>query len=78
MLDRYVEGTVQRISPEAPVPVVLVEGSGVAAFDITLIYCEAVAASLCLIDQVRFEVPLFVGPEGVSSQLILNRSIPNT
>jgi DNA-binding beta-propeller fold protein YncE len=77
-LARPTAGDITGTKIPATVPVVLVEGSGVAAFDITLIYCEAVAASLCLIDQVRFEVPLVVGPEGVSSQLILNRSIPNT
>jgi thiol-disulfide isomerase/thioredoxin len=60
----------------ANVPIVLTEGTGTALFDITLIYCRADATSLCLIDQVRYEVPLSVGPEGPSSQIILNRSDP--
>ena len=60
----------------ATVPIVLTEGSGSALFDVTLIYCRADATSLCLIDQVRYEVPLNVGPEGASSQLVLNRSEP--
>jgi sugar lactone lactonase YvrE/thiol-disulfide isomerase/thioredoxin len=58
------------------VPVILTEGSGTALIDVALIYCRADATSLCLIDQVRYEVPLTVGPEGASSQLVLNRSQP--
>jgi len=57
----------------ATVPIVLMEGTGTALFDVTLIYCRADATSLCLIDQVRFEAALDVGPEGASSQLVLNR-----
>ena len=57
----------------ANVPIVLSEGTGTTLFDVTLIYCRADATSLCLIDQVRYEVPLAVGPEGASSQIILNR-----
>jgi thiol-disulfide isomerase/thioredoxin len=60
----------------AMVPIVLVEGSGTALFDVTLIYCRADATSLCLIDQVRYEVPLTVDPEGASSQIVLNRGKP--
>ncbi|MEN8237754.1 MAG: thioredoxin-like domain-containing protein [Actinomycetota bacterium] len=60
----------------ATVPIVLTEGSGTALFDVTLIYCRVDATSLCLIDQVRYEAPLTVGPEGASSQLVLNRSTP--
>ena len=60
----------------AHVPIVLTEGSGTALVDVVLIYCRADATSLCLIDQARYEVPLTVGPEGASSQLVLNRSTP--
>jgi sugar lactone lactonase YvrE len=56
------------------VPINLTEGKGTALFDVTLIYCRVDATSLCLIDQVRYEVPLSVGPEGASSQILLNRS----
>jgi thiol-disulfide isomerase/thioredoxin len=58
----------------ANVPINLTEGKGTALFDVTLIYCRVDATSLCLIDQVRYEVPLSVGPEGASSQILLNRS----
>ena len=57
----------------ATVPIILTEGSGTGLFDVTLIYCRSDATSLCLIDQIRYEVPLNVGPEGASSQLVLNR-----
>ncbi len=60
----------------ATVPIVLAAGSGTALFDVVLIYCRADATSLCLIDQVRYEVPLDVGPAGASSQIIVNRSEP--
>jgi sugar lactone lactonase YvrE len=60
----------------ATVPIVLTEGSGTAQFDVVLIYCRVDATSLCLIDQVRYEVPLIVGSEGASSQLVLDRMEP--
>ena len=59
------------------VPVELVEGSATVVFDVTLIYCETVATSLCLIDQARFEVPMDVGSSGASTQITLNRTIPD-
>ena len=55
----------------------LVEGSGDVTLDVTLIYCEIVATSLCLIDQVRYELPLNVGPPGPSTQIVIERTIPN-
>jgi len=60
----------------ASVPLELVEGSGTVIFDVTLIYCQSEATSLCLIDRARFEVPMTVGPSGTSTQLTLNRVIP--
>jgi len=59
------------------VPVELLEGSATVVFDVTLIYCESVATSLCLIDQTRFEVPMDVGPSGASTQISLNKTIPD-
>jgi DNA-binding beta-propeller fold protein YncE len=60
----------------ASIPLELSEGSATVTFDVTLIYCESVATSLCLIDRARFEVPMNVGPAGASTQLTLNRVIP--
>jgi hypothetical protein len=45
--------------------------------DVTLIYCESVATSLCLIDQTRFEIRMEVGPPGASSQVTLSKTIPD-
>lgn len=59
------------------IPLELTEGAGVARFDVTIIYCEAVTTSLCLIDQARYEVPLTVGPPGSSSRIVLERTIPD-
>jgi len=61
----------------ASVPLELTEGDGAAVFDVTLIYCESVATSLCLIDQTRFEVPMDVGPAGASTQIVLAKTIPD-
>jgi hypothetical protein len=60
----------------ATVSVDLVEGAGDVILDVTLIYCEIVATSLCLIDQVRYELPLDIGPAGPSTQIVIQRTIP--
>jgi sugar lactone lactonase YvrE len=57
------------------VPITLTEGDATVRIDVTIIYCEAVNTSLCLIDQARFEVPLRVGEEGSSAQIVLERTI---
>lgn len=57
------------------VPLELHEGTGTVQFDVTIIYCEPVNASLCLIDQARYELPLDVGPPDTSSRIVLERSI---
>ena len=75
-LESDAAGNITGTKIPAVVPIILTEGSGTALIDVTLIYCRADATSLCLIDQVRYETPLNVGPEGASSQLILNRSEP--
>jgi hypothetical protein len=60
----------------ATVSVDLVEGSGDVILDVTLIYCEIVATSLCLIDQVRYELALEVRLPGPSTQIVIERTIP--
>ncbi len=57
----------------ASIPVLLTEGSGNVSFDVRLIYCETINTALCLIDEVRYDVPVSIGAQGVSSQLLLNR-----
>ena len=50
-------------------------GEGTLISDFTLFYCEAETQSLCLIEQVRFKVPLIVGSVGEAS-LPLEYAIP--
>ncbi|HSJ72038.1 MAG TPA: thioredoxin-like domain-containing protein [Acidimicrobiia bacterium] len=57
------------------VPIQLVEGVGTLQFDVTLIYCEAVNTTLCLIDQVRYFQPVEIGPPGDSDRIVLERTI---
>ncbi len=57
------------------IPIQLGEGTGTLRFDVTLIYCEAVNTSLCLIDQVRYSQPVEIGPRGASDRIILERTI---
>ncbi len=69
-------GDLTGTSLPASVSVDLVEGRGAVILDVTLIYCESVATSLCLIDQVRYELPVDVGPAGPSTQIVIQRTIP--
>jgi hypothetical protein len=57
------------------VPIQLMEGIGTLRFDVTLIYCEAVNTTLCLIDQVRYSQPVEIGPPGTSDRIVLERTI---
>lgn len=77
-LVRLRAGSVDLTGTALPVelPIQLLEGAGTVRFDVTLIYCEAVNPSLCLIDQARFVLPIDVGPPGVSSRVVLERTIP--
>jgi sugar lactone lactonase YvrE len=59
----------------ASVPLSLTEGSGTAIFDVTVIYCAAETPDLCLIDRVRYEQPLAVGPAGASTQIVVSRTV---
>ena len=53
-------------------------GSGTIISDVNLFYCEAEKESLCLIEQLRFEVPLIVGNSGADAiSLDYSISLPN-
>ena len=54
------------VAPTFPIElsVTFNDGEGTLINDLTVIYCEAEKASLCFIEQVRFEVPLIVGSVG--------------
>jgi DNA-binding beta-propeller fold protein YncE len=60
----------------ASISVNLAEGAGDITLDVTMIYCETEATSLCLIDQVRYQFPIDVGPSGPSTQIVIVRTIP--
>lgn len=45
-------------------------GQGTLTGDLTIIYCEAEKATLCLLDQVRLEVPLTVSGDGPSAAIL--------
>ncbi|RME60829.1 MAG: hypothetical protein D6790_08695, partial [Caldilineae bacterium] len=49
-------------------------GAGVLTADLSLVYCEAVRDSLCLLDQVRLEAPLTV-IDGVAPKAVLGYAI---
>jgi len=65
------------VAPTFPIElnVTFNEGQGTLISDFTVFYCEAETQSLCLIEQVRFEVPLIVGSVGEAS-LPLEYAIP--
>jgi DNA-binding beta-propeller fold protein YncE len=60
------------------IPVDLVEGSGNIRADATIIYCRDDAESLCLIEQVRFEMPVTVGAESSSVAVRFEHVIPES
>ena len=62
----------------ATVAVELTEGSSTVSIDINLVYCAEVSQSLCLIDRVRYNIPITVGPAGESSRIQLARTITAT
>jgi hypothetical protein len=57
------------VAPEFPieVEVVFVSGSGLVSADLTIYYCEATATELCLVDQIRLELPVEVRPGGATT-----------
>jgi DNA-binding beta-propeller fold protein YncE len=57
------------VAPEFPVEVAadFVAGEGLVVGDVTVYYCTIEAQSLCLIDEVRFEIPVEVSPGGAGS-----------
>ena len=55
-----------RINPSFPLPLgaTFSEGSGVITGDISIVYCDVDAESICLIEQVRITIPLEVVASG--------------
>ena len=83
MLDRYHWGSVRRISPEAPVPVVQLQrtnetlgGAGNVAVNLTGLGCQVTLIGLCGRDQRAETLKALLDSKGVSHQLIADGSRP--
>ena len=63
-----------RINPEFPLRIgaTYSEGSGTVTGDLSIVYCDAEAESICLIEQVRVVVPLVVEASGDASLTIVH------
>ena len=57
------------------IPIELTEGQSTVLIDVTLVYCEEVAQSLCFIDRMRYEIPVNIGEAGAPIRLELARTI---
>jgi len=85
VLDHYVVGGVDRISPEAPVPVVAVDserlvlgGAGNVARNIKTLGGEPVIISVCGNDQDGHTLQNLLASDGIESHLICDSSRPTT
>jgi len=83
MLDRYIWGTVDRISPEAPIPVLLVKdrtrrlgGSGNVAANLANLGCETVLAGIVGNDRAGENVASLLSVHGVSDRCIRADTVP--
>ena len=61
-----------RINPSFPLlfGATFVEGEGVLTGDLSIVYCDADAESICLIEQIRVTVPMTVTQDGGDSIMI--------
>lgn len=85
MLDRYIWGKVNRISPEAPVPVVKMQritetlgGAGNVANNLSGLGCAVTVVGVCGADQTAASLRRILGEKGVSHQLIVDETRPTT
>jgi D-beta-D-heptose 7-phosphate kinase/D-beta-D-heptose 1-phosphate adenosyltransferase len=83
MLDRYYWGSVRRISPEAPVPVVQMQrtsetlgGAGNVAVNLAGLGCQVSLIGLCGLDQQAETLKALLDHKGVRHQLIADGSRP--
>ena len=83
MLDRYVWGSVRRISPEAPVPVVQVQqrtetlgGAGNVVNNLAALGCSAVVVGVCGTDSNALALKQLLSHKGVQERLISDASRP--
>lgn len=83
MLDRYVWGQVDRISPEAPVPVVLAQnttetlgGAGNVAANASALGAQVTLIGACGRDANKVRVEELLAEQGIDSKLIALESMP--
>ena len=85
MLDKYIQGSVSRISPEAPVPVIKVTkkenrigGAGNVAANLASLNCKVTLASICGDDENGKIIENILLDNSIISELILSQSRPTT
>ena len=85
MLDKYIKGSVTRISPEAPVPVIKVTkkenrigGAGNVAANLASLNCNVVLASICGDDENGKIIGNILNKNSIGSELIFSQSRPTT
>lgn len=85
MLDKYIQGSVSRISPEAPVPVVKVEkteyrigGAGNVAANLTSLGCNVTLASFCGNDKNGRQIEELLIDKDITPRLLFSDSRPTT
>ncbi len=83
MLDRYVWGRVQRISPEAPVPVVQIQqstetlgGAGNVVNNLAALGCSAVVVGVCGEDPNAGTLKQLLARKGIKERLVTDPSRP--
>ena len=85
MLDMYINGDAHRVSPEAPVPVVLVEeesvligGAGNVARNVTALGGQSVLVGVTGTDALSAQVEELLSAEGVTAKLVASSDRPTT
>lgn len=83
MLDRYIWGSVERISPEAPIPVVLVKdrshrlgGAGNVAANLASLKCRTTITGIVGIDRAGETIKEMLAARGIENRCISAANIP--
>jgi D-beta-D-heptose 7-phosphate kinase/D-beta-D-heptose 1-phosphate adenosyltransferase len=83
MMDRYIEGGISRISPEAPVPVLRksasycrLGGGGNVAANLSALGCRSTLISVCGLDAAGSEIGALLKEKAVDSYLLEDQSRP--
>ena len=60
---------------EVRIPATLAEGSGILSADLTIYYCRVGEEELCFVDTVVVEVPITVGEDYETTEVVIERAI---